>query len=155
MSDSHISGKLTTETKEKVLKSLDDVMVLLPFLLSLTADERKKLRKIGPDRLGYATEVNIASNANSSALASGFKMADYNEALDLFRALTDVDAKLTTFKDAMDNTLMALGAELMKKSDEAYGYLKIAAEKNNDQNLNSTIKKIIDMLKTGKHVKKA
>jgi len=58
--------------------------------------------------------------------------------------------------DSLDSTLMALGSELMKESDEAYGYLKIAASKDNSQNLNTTIEKIKDILKQAKKpVKKA
>jgi hypothetical protein len=149
MSDAHISGKLTTEEKEKVLNSLDDVMALLPFL-GLSADDRIKLRKIGPDRLDFINEVNIASNTYGFALPTGFKLADFNEALALYRALSVVDTKLTPFKNALDNMLLLLGAELMMKSYEAYGYLKIVAERTDDQKLKSIIMKIINMLRFGK-----
>ena len=150
MSISHISGKITDESKVKITQALDAIRAELPFLRSLTADERKGLRTIGPDRLGIATEVNVASNANSSALAKGFGLTEYNDSFALYRDVTDVIAQIDSLRDSLENTQMTIGAELMKKSDEAYGYLKIAAEKSNDQNLNSTIKKIMDMLKTGK-----
>jgi hypothetical protein len=52
--------------------------------------------------------------------------------------------------DSLDSTLIGLGSELMKESDEAYGYLKIAASKDNNQNLNTTIEKIKDILKQSK-----
>lgn len=150
MSDIHISGKITDESKGKITQSFDAVRKELPFLRSLTADERKGLRTIGAERLGYATEVNVASNANDTAMAKGFSLIEYNESYNLFIDLAEVITELNSLKDALVNTQMTVGAELMKQSDEAYGYLKIAAEKKNDQHLNTTIKKIMNMLKTGK-----
>ena len=156
MSNGKISGVINSDSKVKIKTNIDGVKVELPFLISLTKDERKKLRKIGPGRIGYVNEVNTASNANSSALAGGFKLDDYNSKLALYKALTEIYSWATPLKDSLESTLMALGAELMKESDEAYGYLKIAAAKDNNQNLNSTIDKIMGILKQArKQVKKA
>jgi hypothetical protein len=56
----------------------------------------------------------------------------------LYTALSEIYSLVNPLKDSMECTLMALGAELMKESDEDYGYLKIASSKANNQNLNST-----------------
>jgi hypothetical protein len=152
MSIAKILGVISPEARGNIKSNIDGVKGELPFLISLTKEERKKLRKIGPGRIGYVNEVNTASNANSSALAAGFKLDDYNAKLALYTALLEIYSWTNPLKDSMESTLMALGSELMKKSDEAYGYLKISASKENDQNLNSTIQKIMDILK---QVKKA
>jgi phosphatidylinositol kinase/protein kinase (PI-3 family) len=147
MSIAKILGVIAPESRTKIKTNLDGVKGELPFLISLTKEERKKLRKIGPGRIGYVNEVNTASNANSSALAAGFKLNDYNTKLALYTALAEINSWVTPLKDSLDSTLIALGSELMKESDEAYGYLKVAASKENNQNLNSTIQKIMDILK--------
>jgi hypothetical protein len=156
MSNGKISGVINSDSKVKIKTNLEGVKAELPFLISLTKEERKKLRKIGPGRIGYVNEVNTASNANSSALAAGFKLDDYNARLALYTALSEIYSWANPLRDSLESTLMALGAELMRESDEAYGYLKIAAAKDNNQNLNSTIEKIMGILKQArKQVKKA
>ena len=136
--------------KLRIKTSFESIKGDLPFLISLTKEERKKLRKIGQGRKVYVEEVNTASNANSSALAAGFKLDDYNAKLALYNALSEIRSWANPLMDSLDNTMMALGSELMKESDEAYGYLKIAASKDNNQNLNTTIKKIKDIMKQSK-----
>ena len=156
MSIAKILGVISPEARGNIKSNIDGIKEELPFLISLTKDERKKLRKIGPGRKGYVQEVNTASNANSSALAAGFNLNDFNTKLALYNALSEIRSWANPLMDSLDSTMMALGSELMKESDEAYGYLKIAASKDNNQNLNTTIEKIKDILKQAKKpVKKA
>lgn len=150
MSIAKILGTIASEVKLKIKTSFESIKGDLPFLISLNKEERKKLRKIGPGRKVYVEEVNIASNANSSALAAGFKLDDYNAKLALYNALAEIRSWAHPLMDSLDSTMMALGSELMKESDEAYGYLKIAASKDNNQNLNTTIKKIKGIMKQAK-----
>jgi hypothetical protein len=154
MSNGKISGVITADSKVNIKTNLDGVKAELPFLISLNKDERKKLRKIGPGRIGYVNEVNMASNANNTALASGFNLDEYNNKLALYTALTEIYSWANPLMDSLESTLMALGAELMKESDEAYGYLKIAASKDNNQNLNTTIRKIMGILKQARKSQK-
>jgi hypothetical protein len=147
MNIAKILGIITPESKAKIKTSLEGVKTELPFLISLTKEERKKLRKIGPARIGYVTEVNIAANANSTALAAGFKLNDYNTKLALYTALSEIYSLANPLKDSLESTLMALGSELVKESDKAYGYLKVAASNENNENLNTTIQKIMDIMK--------
>ena len=156
MSIAKVLGVITTEARAKVKTSFESVKGELTFLISLNKEERKKLRKIGPGRKGYVQEVNTASNANSSALAAGFNLNDFNTKLALYNALSEIRSWANPLMDSLDSTMMALGSELMKESDEAYGYLKVAASKDNSQNLNTTIEKIKDILKQAKKpIKKA
>ena len=156
MSIAKVLGVITTEARTKIKTSFESVKGELTFLISLNKEERKKLRKIGPGRKGYVQEVNTASNANNSALAAGFNLDDNNAKLALYNALSEIRSWANPLRDSLENTLMALGSELMKESDEAYGYLKVASSKENNQNLNTTIEKIKSILKQAKKtVKKA
>lgn len=155
MANYNISGSLTPESKTKIKESLESIKTELPFTVSLTNDERQKLRKIGPHRIGYVTEVNLASNANQSALAKGFQLDEYNSDIALFNNLAEIRSLLRPLYDAIDNTLMALGSEVMAQSDRAYDYLKVAAKKDKNENLNTTVKKIAAILKQTKKDDKA
>ncbi|MFH0892917.1 MAG: hypothetical protein V2A54_00650, partial [Bacteroidota bacterium] len=63
--------------------------------------------------------------------------------------LTDIMGWLRTLNEGMDDTLMALGSEVIHQSDEVYGMLKVQAAKSSDMALNDTVKKIASHLKTG------
>jgi len=156
MSSARITGVVSPTSKAKIKTDLDGAKGELPFLISLTKAERSKLRKIGPGRTGYVHEVYTASNANKNALPPSFNLDEYNSRMALYQELHDVLSWLNTFKDSIESTMMAAGSDLLKGSDKLYGYLKIAASNGNDENLNTTIKKIADILKqTKRKVKKA
>jgi hypothetical protein len=67
----------------------------------------------------------------------------------LTKDLFDVLAVLGPVLEGLDDTLKALGTELMHQADECYGYLKVAAKKSASQNLNDAVKKIAAQLKQG------
>lgn len=147
MANGNISYEMTPEDKTSIKDSIEGVRAKMPYLVSLTKDERKKLRKIGPNRLGYATEVNLASNAHKPALAAGFDLEGYNRSKALLSDVSEVYSLIESLYDAVGNTMMALGADVMKYTDTAYDYLKVHANKSNDQSMNSTMKKISAILR--------
>lgn len=146
----NISYVMTPKLKEEIRLKLEGVKTGMPFLVNLTTEERIKLRKIGPQRLGYVTEVNRASNAHKAALAASFNLDEYNKDKTLLNDLAEIQSWLGPLHDTVVNTMIALGSEVMKQSDTAYDYLKLHALKNKDENLSSTIKKISAILKQTK-----
>jgi hypothetical protein len=119
----------------------------LPFLINLSVDERKKLRKMGPGRTSYVQDIYQAATNNSGAIPQGFSMTEFGKDLQLYRDLSDILSWLEPLVESMESTLMALSAELMKQADECYGHLKVAAQKSTNQSLNVTMKRISDQLK--------
>jgi hypothetical protein len=146
----NISFVLDPEVKAAIKLKFDGLKADMPFLITLTSEERKKLRTIGPNRLSYVTEVNLTSNSHSPALAADFNLAEFNKDKTGYTDLAELRTWAEQLMESIDNTMMALGAELMKQTDTAYGYLKIHAKKTNDQNLDSAVKRIADMLKRAK-----
>jgi hypothetical protein len=150
----NISFVLTPEVKAAIKLKFAGLKADMPFLVKLTAEERKKLRKIGPNRLGYVTEVNLASNSHQPALAGDFDLAEFNKDKAGYTDLAELRSWAEQLLESIDNTMMALGGELMKQTDTAYSYLKIHAKKTNDQNLKAAIDRISNILKTDKGPKK-
>lgn len=155
MATGNISGAITPETKESIKQKVEGIKTDMPFLVNLTKDQRKKLQTIGPNRLGYVTEANLASNAHKSALAGDFDLEEYNRDKALLADLAEVYSWITPLQDSIVSTMMALGAEVLTETGEAYGYLKTAAKKNNNQSLNSAIERIAAYLKHAKKDDKA
>ena len=152
MSYQNISASIVAADKTAVITALQTIKTKLPFLINLTIADRKKLRKMGSVRTSYVQDVYTAATNNASAIPSGFSLTEYGKDATLLKDLTDIQALLQPLFEGLEDTQMALGSELMKQSDECYGYLKVAAKKSSSQNLTMAIKSISDQLK---HAKKA
>jgi len=121
----------------------------LPFLVNLNPQERKRLRKMGAVRTAYVQDVYQAAANNSGVIPSGFNLAEFGKDVQLMKDMNDILSWLLPVYDGIENTNMAIGSELMKQSDECYGYLKVAAKKSSNQSLNQTVKQISKQLKQG------
>jgi hypothetical protein len=147
MNAPNVSASITAANKTTVQSDIADIKTLLPFLINLNAQQRKTLRKMGAKRLSYVQAAMVAVKANPNALPAAFNTADFIQNVQLVSDLTDIYNALETLFEGIDDTLKALGSEAMQEADEAYGYLKVAAAKNSNQALTTTVKNISDMLK--------
>ena len=146
----NLSASLPAADKTTVQTSVQTIKAKMPFLISLNPQERKKIRKMGARRIAYVQDVYNAAVNNSGAIPSGFSVSEFAKDEQLMKDLTDIIGWMMPVYEAIQDTYLALGNELMKQSDEAYGYLKNAAKKNSSQALTSTVKQISDQLKRGK-----
>ena len=126
----NISATLSQAQKQDIQNDIDTIKGVLSFLVNLTPDQRKSLRKMGTKRTGYVADVFDAVKTNPDVLAAAFDFAEYEKDKILFDDLSEVSGWLAALAEGVDDTLMALGNELMKQSDSGYDYLKRAAKDN-------------------------
>jgi hypothetical protein len=146
---SNISASLSLDDKNAILQAVKLIKEKLPFLINLNQEDRQKLRKMGDIRTSYVQDVYQVATANPSSIPSGFSLEEYGKDVELKKAIAEIQTVLSPVCEGLNDTEMALGAELMKQSDECYGYLKVVAKKSSNQNLNDTVKKIADHMKQG------
>ncbi|MFH0894014.1 MAG: hypothetical protein V2A54_06230, partial [Bacteroidota bacterium] len=132
MAYSNISAALTVAQKASIKANIDAIKTILIFLVNLTPQERMKLRKTGNVRFGYVNDVYKAAVANPTTLPAGFNITEFGKDMQLLSDLTDIMGWLRTLNEGMDDTLMALGSEVIHQSDEVYGMLKVQAAKSSD-----------------------
>jgi hypothetical protein len=150
MSYSDINGIISDDTKNSIKQAIESIKTQLPFAVNLTTKERQTIRKLGPKRLSYATETNRASNTHAASLPVSFKINDYNSKIELYGNLLELQSSINSLQDMVENTIMALGGNIMKSSDSAYAYLKLFSEKGDDPGLNTAVSRISDLLKQAK-----
>ena len=143
----NISAAIAAADKQAILQAVQTIKTKLPFLVNLNETERRNLRKMGAVRTAYVQDVYSVSAGNPSAIPAGFNIAEYGKDVTLSKDIMDILTPLLPLFEGLNDTFIALGAELMKQSDECYGYLKVAAKKNSSLNLNDAVKKIADQLK--------
>ena len=147
MGKGNISAVLDPTVKDSIKQKIEGIKTDMPFLVNRTPAERKKMRTIGPNRLGYVTEVNLAANAHKSALAGDFDLDEFNRDKALLADMAEVFSWISPLHDSIMSTLMALGADMMQQSDKAYKQLKANSGKNSEESLNTAIKRIAAILK--------
>jgi hypothetical protein len=150
MGYSNIKATISPEDKLAIKASIESVKAKMPFMINLTSDVRQSLRKMGANRVSYASDLNLAANVHKTALPVSFDLTTYNSKVSEMDDLKEVYALMTSVYEGLENTLMAIGADIMTLSDTVYAHLKVEAEKSNDQNLNATLKTIAEQLKQHK-----
>lgn len=151
--NNRISATLNAADVTEILASVTTIKSKLPFLISLQATERKKIRKLEQKRQGYFQDVVDGVNAFPTALPSNFPTTEYLKDAGLMTALMQAAPQILGLAANLQDTLMQLGSELLTNSDTAYSFLKTAAK--NDSNLKPTVAKIAAGLKQVRSTEKA
>jgi hypothetical protein len=147
-----ISAALSPADVTAILAAFVIIKTKIPFTITLTPADRKKMRKMGQKRHGYYMDVADGVNAFPSALPATFPSGEYLKDASLWAALMQIAPQLIGFAQNLDDTLMQLGSELLSNSDAAYGFLKQAAKL--DSSIRPTVDKIAAGLKQEKTAKK-
>ena len=122
--DSTLSQSDIAEVKEAFAK----VLQKLPFLVNLTASERKTTFKAGPDSLSFITNALTAAQDNPNILPISFTTAAFQRDVDLFNVLTELSILAASVASQIDDTRIAVGAEAMQQAAQVYSYVKTAAK---------------------------
>jgi hypothetical protein len=125
-----INGAITPAQEVIIKDDINAILAELPFLLHLTPELRKSLRKMGPKRQGYVNGIYNASVGNPSAIPATFDMVVYTGHKDLYDQLQVVNNILSPLMEGVNDTLLAIGNELMHESDLCYSNLKTASKGN-------------------------
>ncbi|WP_219904678.1 hypothetical protein [Stenomitos frigidus] len=100
----------------------------MPFLVSLTPDERRKRVKMGDKSLAFVSKsLNVTQN-NAEVVPASFNIAELNRDYQLMVSLGEVKSLLEQLTEKVDDTLVAVGSESMASSLLVYDYVKTAAK---------------------------
>jgi hypothetical protein len=100
----------------------------LPFLVTLTAAERRTVFKAGPDSLSFVENAQVAAKNNPDILPASFDNAGFQKDVDLFAALTELNSLAASIASQIDDTRMAVGSEAMQEAGQIYKYVQAAAK---------------------------
>jgi hypothetical protein len=135
-----VSGILTDAEQQKIIKNIDEVALALPFLINLTIENRKKMRKMGAKSIEYVN-LNLQGAQNfPKALKVGFDSTEFKNDLNLYNSLVPVAIKLQALLESINDTILAAGSDAMIAADEVYAELKSSAKKD------SNVKTLVDQI---------
>jgi hypothetical protein len=140
MAKPNISAAIAPDDKAALELKASEILAILVFLVNLDPKTRKRLRKMATKRTGYVADVFTAVLANPGAIPSTFDVNEYKKDKQLFDDLLYLFGIFNPIVEAISDTMLMVGNELMTQSDSCYDYLKRAAKDNVP--LTETINKI-------------
>jgi len=123
-----IDASVSAADLQAIKDAFAAVLTKLPFLVNLTADERKAIFKTGPDRLSFVKNAATAAQGNPDIFPASFGVAAFQKDVDLFEALTELGTLCDSVASQIDDTRLAVGGEAMQEAIQVYNYVKEAAK---------------------------
>lgn len=126
-----ISAELSAESLTDIKKKISDIRTELPFLLSLTKEERRQKQNMGQGGVGFGKAALKAAQTHSEVLPVKFNAAEFNKDVALYESLQAILSDLSTLCQNVDDTVLLLGQEIMEQSNDVYEVMKLAGKREN------------------------
>jgi hypothetical protein len=129
MAYQNITATLSEADIQEIKVALQTIEQKLPFLITLSVEERRKLFKMGDKSLAFVKNSLTAAQSNRDILPASFDLDEFVRDYQLAATLTELLIGLRQLSEQVDDTLMAVSSEAMTSSLTVYDYVKTAAKK--------------------------
>lgn len=127
----YVSSIIPDAELGKINQSLDESKTFLePYRVSLMNQEKVGLRTLGDGREGYANMVSRAANEHGKHLPKTDEPAELVNAIAYYNNLANLKVKILHLLEIVDDTNLALGADIMRLADSYAGHLQLARKDN-------------------------
>jgi hypothetical protein len=128
MNKTSISATMTQANIDAVKAAIVTIGLQMPFLLSLSEEERRALTKVGPKSVDFVQEAHNASVNFPGILPAVFDKVEYGKDTALFKALGEIKLLINSLNEKVNSTYMAVGAESMNGSLTVYELVRSASK---------------------------
>src|SRR5256885_17167516 len=108
-----ISASLTQTNKDDIKINVDDIKLILSFLVNITPKERKKFYKMGQKSVGFIKDVLSVLRTHPTAVPAAFSLTDFENDFQLYLDLKGVFDLMLPLMEGIEDTLFVLKSELM------------------------------------------
>ncbi len=119
LSDVNIGDDVVQSFKAK----LNEINVLLPFLVDLTIEERRSGSKIGPNRRDFVNEMRDLANDHPEILPQVFDKETFLKAVIQEIPLDDFEKLISEVKEKISDTHLDVGRIAFTGALDVYRYL--------------------------------
>jgi hypothetical protein len=128
MANNQISANLSASDRLAVMDAIATIRQKLPFLLDLTAEERKTLPKLGDKSRAFVIKALEVGTQNPDFLPRSFDLDEMRRDIELFEALYPILLSLTQLQELVDDTAVAVGSEAYAAGLMVYNYAKASGK---------------------------
>jgi hypothetical protein len=126
-----ISATLSSEDREAIAQSVNDIKKRLPFLIDLVGDERNNLAKMGDKSRAFVSKALEVASQNSDFLPRSFDVEEMRKDLVLYEDLSGLMMTLAQLQDMLDDTCLMVGSEAYTAALTVYNYAKNSGQSAN------------------------
>ena len=139
----NLDKRLTSAEHETVLSSLNQVSeVLSKFAVHLTDEDRLGIRTIAAGREGYVRDTYRVAKQFENYIPRNINIEELGELLRLFDLWRELQVLCEKISEQVDDTVVALGHELMQRIDIIYNVLQLSGRL--DANLDRALRRLQD-----------
>jgi hypothetical protein len=124
MTSNRISATLTPDDRQFVMKAIDTIKQAMPFLIHLTAEERKAAPKGGDRSRGFMLNCLDAAQQHTDCLPRSFNVEEMSKDVKLMEDLYPVLMALTELHSLVDDTYFAAQSEAYTAALKVYDAAK-------------------------------
>lgn len=127
VTNNRINTTIDAAVLATIKTKLSEINAALPFLISLTPDERKNLPKINEANKIFVEDAITGMQNNAAIIPSYLNIANVKNDLTLFQQLDDVISVINQIHQKMSDTQMLAGSEAYVSSLTAYRLFESAS----------------------------
>lgn len=124
----NIDAVISAADLQAVRDAFETIVQKLPFLVTLTAEERRRLFKAGSDSLSFVEKALTTAKDYPTILPASFDNAGFKKDVELFAVLTELHSLAASVASQIDDTRMAVGSEAMQEGSQIYKYVQAGAK---------------------------
>ncbi|MGV3533226.1 MAG: hypothetical protein ACO1QR_12710 [Chthoniobacteraceae bacterium] len=143
VNNSQIDVTLTAEQEASIIAAMDTLEAALPFLVSLTPDDRQRLFKLGARSEGFVAEALSAAQQYADYLPPAVGVAQLQRDLALRQTLLPIVQRARVIYTKLNDTWMLAGADAMQTATAIYRVLRAQRGEGLDVTVN-TLKQRFD-----------
>ena len=111
MSINPVKATVSEDDQGSVSAAIASIKQKLPFLVDLSADDRKSMVKIGTKGYGFAKQALDVASQHPGVLPASFDVNEMRNETQLFAYLTTLQLTLSQLKKQIDDTVMQIGSQ--------------------------------------------
>src|SRR5258706_14135555 len=128
----NIDASISAVDLQAIKDAFATIKQKLPFLVSLTVDERKSTFKAGPNSLSFVQNALSAAEGHPDIFPNSFSTTAFRKDVDLFSVLTELGTSAESLSSQIDDTRLTVGGEAMQHCTQDYTYGKESAKTSPD-----------------------
>jgi hypothetical protein len=148
MSENRISIELASELVEQVKGLIDQIEEKLPFLISLTSDERNSFPKLSRENELFVEETIRAAASHKEVLPAYIHTDEMAKDIELFQQLSRIMVRLNHVHSKVKDTMHIAGAEALATALVTNNMFQIAAKMGVD-GMESVSAKLSELFDSG------
>jgi hypothetical protein len=126
-----IDAELSAADLASILDHLHQARALMPFVVDLSPQQRRRLFKLGPGSLAFARDAYTVARQYEDIMPRNFDVDEFERDLNLSEQLDQILISIERLRESVDDTRRQVGSETMRHARLVYRQVQNSPGGNN------------------------